>query len=75
MKSFLLPEGTRKIFINVCYNDAVAEASSTPGKDSQQQRGEHWSIPYTISPPREDVDKGRVRKEGAGGVGEEGRGG
>lgn len=56
MKSFLLPESTSKIFVNVCYNDEVAQATSCP---AQGKKGvQHWSIPYTISPPREDVDKG-----------------
>ena len=58
MKSFLLPESTKKIFVNVCHNDEIAQASSCP---AQGKKGvQHWSIPYTISPPREDVDKGNV---------------
>lgn len=56
MKSFLLPESTRKIFINVCHNEHIAPASSSPAKG---KKGENWSIPYTISPPREDVDKAK----------------
>ncbi len=58
MKSFLLPEATRKIFINVCHSDVVSPASSTPAQDKKRKKkGEQWSIPYSLAPPREDTDK------------------
>ena len=60
MKSFLLPEGTRKIFINVCHSDMVSVATSSPGQSRnarKRKKGQQWSIPYSVTPPREDLDK------------------
>ena len=53
MKMFKKPEGT-KVFINVCQNENVKVATPT----SVEERGEQWMIPYSLTPPREDLDKG-----------------
>lgn len=63
MKSFLLPESTSKIFINVCHSDTIGPAISTPAKNkNKKKRGERWSIPYSLTPPRNDVDKCESRE-------------
>ena len=54
MKMFTKPEGT-KVFINVCQNENVKVATPT----SVEERGEQWMIPYSLTPPREDLDKGK----------------
>ena len=58
MKAFLKPECTRKLFINICFSDVLEPATSRPSaKTSKKGRGEHWNIPYSLSPPRDDLDK------------------
>ena len=48
----------RKIFINICQSDIVAKATTTPGRQSDG-KGDHWSIPYSLTTVREDIDHGK----------------
>ncbi|EFN78352.1 protein kintoun [Harpegnathos saltator] len=52
--------GERKCFLNISKNDVVARPTSQPSYE-QGHRGLHWSIPYTLIPPRDDLDKKNVR--------------
>ncbi|KAI9100375.1 pre-RNA processing PIH1/Nop17-domain-containing protein [Phlyctochytrium arcticum] len=49
-----------KVFINVCTSPEVAEAAATPGSSTGppavKGKGQHWSIPYSLTAPRQDVD-------------------
>lgn len=49
-------DGVGKVFINVCSNSNVGKPTSKPGVNDGH-KGSSWSIPYCLSPPREDVDK------------------
>ena len=46
-----------KVFINICSDDNIAKPTSKVEKVAGSQ-GLQWSIPYSQSQPREDVDKG-----------------
>ena len=46
-----------KIFINICSDDNIGEPSSRVETVSGGQ-GLQWSIPYSQSQPRQDIDKG-----------------
>ena len=46
-----------KVFINICSDDNIDKPSSKVEKVSGSQ-GLQWSIPYSQSQPREDIDKG-----------------
>ena len=49
------------MFVNVCTSDTVAEATGTPVKEevgSKKKSGTDWSVPYILSTPRDDLDKG-----------------
>lgn len=59
LKSFILPEGEKKAFINICHSDVVDKATSARIKGDTRER---WSIPLTMSPPREDLDKSEEKK-------------
>lgn len=52
--------GERKCFLNISKNDVVARPTSQPSYE-QGHRGLQWSIPYTLIPPRDDLDKKNVR--------------
>ncbi|XP_017887141.1 protein kintoun isoform X2 [Ceratina calcarata] len=52
--------GDRKCFLNISKSDVVARPSSQPSFE-QGHRGLQWSIPYTLIPPRDDLDKKNVR--------------
>ncbi|KZC10473.1 Protein kintoun [Dufourea novaeangliae] len=52
--------GDRKCFLNISKSDIVARPSSEPSYE-QGHRGLQWSIPYTLVPPRDDLDKKNVR--------------
>ena len=60
LRSYVLPEGTRKMFVNICQSDTVEPAKSEPVKDSNGRTGEKWNIPYSLTTPREDLDKGNT---------------
>ena len=38
----------RRVFINVCTSDKVAEATSKKTTNAQGQSGSHWSIPFSL---------------------------
>lgn len=50
----LTAEGN-KVFINVCQSKSVNEAVATP---VEEKSGDQWMIPYSLAPPRDDLDKG-----------------
>ncbi|XP_057653692.1 protein kintoun isoform X1 [Diorhabda carinulata] len=53
-------DGNRKGFVNVCSNELVGKPSSTPTVKGGE-KGLTWSLPHSLSPPREDVDNKRQR--------------
>nr|XP_003704223.1 PREDICTED: protein kintoun isoform X2 [Megachile rotundata] len=52
--------GEKKCFLNISKSDIVARPTSQPSFE-QGHRGLQWSIPYTLIPPRDDLDKKNVR--------------
>lgn len=52
--------GERKCFLNISKSEVVARPSSQPSFE-QGHRGLQWSIPYTLIPPRDDLDEKNVR--------------
>lgn len=53
-------DGEKKCFINISQSNIVNKPSSQPSHD-EGHRGLQWSIPYTLTPPRDDLDKKNVR--------------
>ncbi|RDD43293.1 Protein kintoun [Trichoplax sp. H2] len=50
----------KKVLINIAWSDAVAKATATSKKvspDGSKRPGQQWSIPYSLAPIREDLDK------------------
>ncbi|XP_018561977.1 protein kintoun [Anoplophora glabripennis] len=52
--------GNQKAFINICANDHIKKPSSSP-TIKEGEKGLSWSLPHSLSPPREDVDNKGVR--------------
>ncbi|KAG7188601.1 hypothetical protein KM043_008229 [Ampulex compressa] len=52
--------GDKKCFLNVSKSNIVERPTSQPSFE-QGHRGLQWSIPYTLIPPRDDLDKKNVR--------------
>ncbi|XP_029173081.1 protein kintoun [Nylanderia fulva] len=52
--------GDRKCFLNISKNAVIGRPTSQPSCE-QGHRGLQWSIPYTLIPPRDDLDKKNVR--------------
>lgn len=52
--------GERKCFLNISKSEIVARPSSQPSYE-EGHRGLHWSIPYTLIPPRDDLDRRNAR--------------
>ena len=46
-----------KVFINVCQSSTVAKATATITQ-RPEGKGQTWSIPYSLTTVREDVDHG-----------------
>lgn len=53
-------DGDKKCFINVSKSKTVGRPNSRATYDDGN-RGLQWSIPYTMTPPREDLDKKHTR--------------
>lgn len=49
--------GDKKCFVNISKSDNVGKPTSQPSKDDEKIRGLKWSLPYSLSPPRDDFDK------------------
>lgn len=58
MKTLQLPD-RKKVFINICQSEVVERAAGKPAQG--RVHGEDWSIPFSLSPGREDLDKGGQR--------------
>ncbi|XP_007886553.2 protein kintoun [Callorhinchus milii] len=54
--------GDQKCFINVCSNELIGKASYTVGKGEKGTPGQHWSLPYSLTPGREELTKGGGRQ-------------
>ncbi|XP_070576673.1 protein kintoun-like [Ptychodera flava] len=57
-------DGEKKAFINICSNDYVGKPSMQPSErecEGKTKRGMNWSIPYSLTPPRDDIDKAKNR--------------
>ena len=57
----------KKLFLNLCQNDMVGVATAVPCADGEKV-GQKWSIPYSLAPPREEVDSGVWVEGGEGSV-------
>ncbi|XP_012282500.1 protein kintoun [Orussus abietinus] len=53
-------DGTRKCFINISKSETVGKPESKPSFE-EGRRGLGWSLPFTLAPPRDDLDKRKVR--------------
>lgn len=53
-------DGARKCFINVCSNELIQKPTSIP-KSHDGSKGLEWSLPHSITPPREDLDNKKIR--------------
>ncbi|XP_043930212.1 protein kintoun [Protopterus annectens] len=49
--------GESKCFINVCSNNLIAKPFCKPGRGNGGGFGQHWSLPYSLAPGREDMNK------------------
>ena len=58
IKTRQLPD-RKKVFINISQSDAIEKAAAKPAQG--KVRGEDWSIPFSLAPGREDLDKGGQR--------------
>ncbi|XP_043597785.1 protein kintoun isoform X2 [Bombus pyrosoma] len=52
--------GDKKCFLNICTSELTDPPSSQPSFE-QGHHGQQWSIPYLLTPPRDDLDKKNVR--------------
>lgn len=50
-------DGTTKTFINIATSEKIEKPSSVTSSNAEGQRGLTWSLPYTLAPPRRDLDK------------------
>ncbi|XP_072347040.1 protein kintoun [Scyliorhinus torazame] len=50
--------GDKKCFINVCSNDLINKPVCKAGKGANGTVGQHWSLPYSLAPGREDLSAG-----------------
>ncbi|XP_067894996.1 protein kintoun-like [Heterodontus francisci] len=50
--------GDKKCFINVCSNDLINKPICKAGKGTNGTVGQHWSLPYSLAPGREDLGAG-----------------
>ncbi|XP_068108062.1 protein kintoun [Hyperolius riggenbachi] len=47
--------GQQTCYLNVCSNALVRQPQWVPGKDSEGRPGQHWSLPCSLTPAREQL--------------------
>ncbi|XP_034934740.1 protein kintoun [Chelonus insularis] len=52
--------GEKKCFINISKSETIGKPSSQPSYENGHP-GLNWSIPHTLTPPRDDLDNKRLR--------------
>ena len=50
-------DGTIKTFLNIATSEKIDKPSSVSSTNVDGNPGLNWSLPYTLSPPRRDLDK------------------
>ncbi|XP_078262190.1 protein kintoun [Rhinoraja longicauda] len=50
--------GDKKCFINVCSNELINKPACQGGRGGDGAPGQHWELPYSLTPAREDVGPG-----------------
>lgn len=50
-------DGSTKTFVNIATSEKIDKPSSVSSTNGEGQRGLNWSLPYTLAPPRRDMDK------------------
>ncbi|KAJ3085008.1 hypothetical protein HK100_009195, partial [Physocladia obscura] len=54
-----IPDDVQKVFVNIAFCSEIEEAKPSSGSENNgQKKGQAWSIPYSLTPGRVDVDKG-----------------
>ncbi|RZC41910.1 kintoun [Asbolus verrucosus] len=53
-------DGSKKCFINVCVNEHINKPTSSP-TCREGAKGLQWSLPHSLTPPREDIDNKGIR--------------
>eukprot|EP00058_Branchiostoma_floridae_P024771 XP_002610261.1 hypothetical protein BRAFLDRAFT_126826 [Branchiostoma floridae] len=57
-------DGEKKCFINICANEHIERPTSQPcvqGEGPSRRMGQTWSVPHSLTPGREDLDKDKQR--------------
>lgn len=53
-------DGTTKTFLNIATSDKIDKPTSVSSTNGDGQRGLNWSLPYTLAPPRRDIDNKQI---------------
>ncbi|XP_030071045.1 protein kintoun [Microcaecilia unicolor] len=49
--------GVQQCYINVCSNELIQKPGCKAGEGKGNRKGQHWSLPYSLAPGREDLCK------------------
>ncbi|XP_069805937.1 protein kintoun [Dendropsophus ebraccatus] len=50
--------GQQTCYLNVCSNPLIRKPHCVPGTDKDGRPGQHWSLPCTLTPAREELSSG-----------------
>ncbi|XP_075700129.1 protein kintoun [Rhinoderma darwinii] len=54
--------GRETCYLNVCSNPLVRKPRCEPGTDQEGRSGQHWRLPCTLTPPREELSPGGTKE-------------
>ncbi|XP_040268322.1 protein kintoun [Bufo bufo] len=55
-------DGQQTCYLNVCSNPRVCKPHCVPGTDKEGRCGQHWSLPCTLTPAREELGPGGMKE-------------
>lgn len=55
-----VPDSVEKVFVNLCTSTEIQEGSMTGVSERDGKKGQSWSLPYSLTAGRVDVDKCKI---------------
>ncbi|XP_053553639.1 protein kintoun [Bombina bombina] len=51
-------DGVQTCYLNICSNELIQKPECKPGRERGKHAGQHWALPYSLAPGKEDLGKG-----------------
>ncbi|KAM4690587.1 protein kintoun [Rhinophrynus dorsalis] len=53
--------GVQRCYLNICTSDLLQKPQCKPGLSRDNRPGQHWALPYSLAPGREEMGRGGTK--------------